>query len=173
LKRIANKLTYVVEVPNEYESVTKKKLLLKFTRQYGLETHQYCSDNGIAPKLFGCQDISGGWTMVIMEYLDGYPRLCDLDSQMKKKVKMSVMETVQIMHSGNYVHGDLRSVNIMISEGDVKLLDFDWSGKEGMIRYPHFINRISIKVWHSEVHAGALIRKTHDLHLLDHIFKDE
>ena len=61
--------------------------------------------------------------MVIMEYLDGYTRLCNLDSQMKKKVKMSVMETVQIMHSGNYVHGDLRSVNIMIFEEDVKLLD--------------------------------------------------
>ncbi|CAG8693939.1 2704_t:CDS:2, partial [Funneliformis caledonium] len=114
-----------------------------------------------------------GWMMVIMEYLNGYLRLCDLDSQMKKKVEMSVMETVQIMYSENYVHDDLRSINIMISEGDVKFIDFDWSGKEEMIRYPYFINCISIKVWYSEMYAGALIRKTHNLHLLDHIFKDE
>ena len=108
-----------------------------------------------------------------MEYLDGYSRLYDLDREMKKKVEMSVMAAVQVMHSENYVHGDLRSVNMMISKGNVKLLDFDWSGKEGLIRYPHFINRISIKSWHNEVCTGSFIRKTHNLYSLDYIFKDE
>jgi len=42
------------------------------------------------------------------------------------------------LHQENYVHGDVRNMNIMVkkdgSQG-FKLVDFDWSGRIGDVRY--------------------------------------
>lgn len=44
-------------------------------------------------------------------------------------------------HQDGFVHGDLRSPNIMITTAGPQLIDFDWAGKLGNAYYPVDINR--------------------------------
>ena len=49
----------------------------------------------------------------------------------------------------------------------IKLVDFDWSGKQGEVVYPPFQNP---KVeWHPDLRVSVKIQKEHDLHLLKHL----
>ena len=50
------------------------------------------------------------------------------------------------MHQQGFVHGDILNVNVMITNGltlAVMLLvvDFDWAGRIGEVRYPMNVNR--------------------------------
>ena len=49
--------------------------------------------------------------------------------------------------NNNYCHGDFRSLNILVDKPDtsIKLIDFDWSGIHGQVKYPIFINNTQIK----------------------------
>jgi len=54
---------------------------------------------------------------------------------------------IEKLESKNYVHGDLRSNNIVIRTDvieksvDLKVIDFDWAGEAGQVRYPEERNR--------------------------------
>ena len=39
-----------------------------------------------------------------------------------------------------HVHGDLRVQNILVVDDSISILDFDWAGKEGEVRYPQELN---------------------------------
>lgn len=86
------------------------------------------------------------------------------------------LETVlETLRRGNMVHGDLRSYNVMIRVDDqgmpvmvlpldedgrvsLKVVDFDWSGTSGQVRYPRHRNEDI--TWAGE--AGAPIKVKHD-----------
>lgn len=72
------------------------------------------------------------------------------------------------------VHGDCRGPNIMVrrmgsssSSGrvwDVRFVDLDWAGLEGVARYPV---RMSDKLpWHPDAKPGCFLHREHDRHLL-------
>ena len=65
--------------------------------------------------------------------------------------------------------GDLRPPNVMITnEGKVKLVDFNWVGEDGQARYPYLISsQIS---WAPGVKRYAIMKKEHDLHMLEQLF---
>jgi Ser/Thr protein kinase RdoA (MazF antagonist) len=69
------------------------------------------------------------------------------------------------------VHGDLHDFNIFARHdglsGDwhIQFIDFDTAGVEGSVTYPWWLNK-RLK-WHKDAVAGAIIRKEHDLHLID------
>ena len=48
----------------------REKVLVKFTRRYLKEAHQYCAEARVAPKLLGFRSLQAGWYMAVMEYLD-------------------------------------------------------------------------------------------------------
>jgi serine/threonine protein kinase len=53
------------------------------------------------------------------------------------------------LHQGSYVHGDIRNANVMVKEDGslgIRLVDFDWSGKVGEVRYPMSIYR-GARLW--------------------------
>ncbi|CAJ0844287.1 2555_t:CDS:2 [Entrophospora sp. SA101] len=63
-----------------------------------------------------------------------------------EELKEKIMEAVEMMHSQGWIHGDMRLKNIMFkqdnnNEWKVKLINFDWAGKEGYASYPLIINR--------------------------------
>ena len=62
-------------------------------------------------------------------------------------------------------HGDLRGPNFIVSGKRVILLDFDWGGEEGEVFYPADINMQL--TWHGDVQPGALIRREHDIFMLE------
>ncbi|KAE9402877.1 hypothetical protein BT96DRAFT_1083642 [Gymnopus androsaceus JB14] len=43
--------------------------ILKFTRRYGKDAHVFAAKEGLAPEIWGYQELSAGWKMVLMEDL--------------------------------------------------------------------------------------------------------
>lgn len=67
---------------------------------------------------------------------------------------------IDILHDNGFVHGDLRRPNVLIQNDQVKLIDFDWSGKEGEVKYPETMSMEH--GWHPDVRRCGPIEKVHD-----------
>lgn len=85
-----------------------------------------------------------------MEYLNNHSILyhitSNLDDQKRSSLRKKIEGVVGYLHNLGYVHGDLREGNILVrqlegNEFDVKLIDFEWSGKVGSACYSPFMNR--------------------------------
>ncbi|KAJ7686532.1 hypothetical protein B0H17DRAFT_1332763 [Mycena rosella] len=145
-------------------------LLVKFTRRYGVEAHLLCAQHRIAPRLFACEPIGGGWFAVVME--DVSRNYYQQNSVLEiRSLKEKLHEAVNILHHNGFVHGDLRPANILWKTdasgvtGDVLLVDFDWAGKEAETRYPGDLNPEITR--HADALDGAPITKEHDYFMLD------
>ena len=154
---------YSSELTSEYNFVffgdldstaDRQTLCIKFTHQYGEDVHRFCTEKGHAPKLHSVQRLPGGFFMVVMdnigeEYIDLHSFLEDhreiLSSSAYTDLKENIRQFLEEMHQNGWVHGDLRSTNVMVKksglDGSFLLIDFDWSGKNQDIVYPSFVNR--------------------------------
>ncbi|CAG8729625.1 29882_t:CDS:1, partial [Racocetra persica] len=122
--------------------------------QYSLDTHWLLADAEYAPKVFATSVIPGNWLLVYMECLDNYLMLScitiNLNNQERDDLKKKIEIVVKYLYDSEHVHGDLCEGNILVrqlenNEFDVKLIDFEWSGKVDSARYSHFMNHVSIK----------------------------
>jgi len=172
LKRLdPNKLLFLCSKSND-----ETKLCVKFTQKYSKDAHQYCADNGVAPELFAVEELPGGWLMVVMEYLDSSIELSELKGNVRASCKASATAAVAHLHAGGFVHGDIRDTNTMVQKWDngddvrnVKLVDFDWAGKEGETRYPANVNYREIPR-PLDAKDGMHIKKSHDDSMLSIMF---
>jgi len=160
---------WIVEIQFEDKQV---KGLVKFAQEYSEEAHRKCFELGLAPKLWAVNNLQLGWKIIIMEYLEEYKTLYALDSRIFPQTENAVRNAVKLIHDSNYVHGDLRDGNIMVKyedgEADIKIVDFDWAGKEGEAKYPESLNPTID--WHPDAGWHKLIKKEHDKHLVDCIY---
>src|SRR5712672_331390 len=129
-------ILYVAETtPN------REIILLKFTRHYSIELHEFCASRQRAPRIIGFQSLPGDCLVIAMEYLSLYvspsqahstilDRFCD-------KWINDLQKLTQEFHKSNLVHGDLRESNILCDGKDLVVLDFDWGGKVGEVYYPN------------------------------------
>jgi serine/threonine protein kinase len=130
-------------------SQLSQQLLVKFIAgEHGTDAHRAIAKAGYAPTLFGVSKVEGALTAYIMEYLsptDGWQTLHDYAKQhqdVKSRIKNQVDQLLEIMDNARIVHGDLRPNNIMIrhsrgeAEPQLKVVDFDWSGESGKVKYP-------------------------------------
>lgn len=90
---------------------------------------------------------------------------------------------VGILHGHDLVFGDLRPANIMLFQVEgtegielepvyiSMLIDFDWCGRHGMATYPAGLNNSGNIDWHEGVARGGVMRKEHDLFMLEHVKK--
>eukprot|EP00878_Enallax_costatus_P015950 GHUV01016723.1.p1 GENE.GHUV01016723.1~~GHUV01016723.1.p1 ORF type:complete len:358 (+),score=94.99 GHUV01016723.1:1566-2639(+) len=160
---------------------------VKFTTSfYPSHVHKAWQEHQLVPKLYSSQNLSGGYSYVVMELLDSkdWQRLCDvLEGEYSEKDKMDARQaaerTLEAAHKievkldgmmGRAVHGDCRGPNIMMrranSGWDVRFVDLDWSGFDGVGRYPP---RMSSKIdWHPTAKPGLVLQQVHDVHLLEH-----
>jgi RIO-like serine/threonine protein kinase len=104
------------------------------------------------------------WKIIVMEYLDLKP-VCDLKNH-ASIICGKLAEIISLMRDNEFVHGDFRSSNVLgvlnngEFQGQVVVLDFDWSGKHGVVRYP---NQMSKEIqWPQGCQPGALLDYTHD-----------
>lgn len=159
-------------------SEQNRNLLLKFTQKYSKGAHEHCASHKIAPELYAIEEMAGGWMMVVMEYLneETYTLLCN--SRIPEQIlRTGVRNAVFFLHRGNFVHGDIRGVNIMVKRewnecdvtGNVKLIDFDWAGQEGSARYPPNVNYEQVER-PREARDGLFITKDHDDFMTNHLF---
>ena len=118
------------------------KFVVKFTRTYCKEAHLHCyNHNAGAPELYGIGPLPGGWLYVCMKYIE---RMSWLDLMYRRDVKGELRGLVAHLHSANYVHGDIKQMNVLVTEPPdgmprVCLCDFDWAGLEGVAMNPAFI----------------------------------
>lgn len=145
-------------------------VVVKFVRSYSRDLHEHCASIDLAPPLLGFEKLAGDWFMVVMEYMKDFETLSTLRDH--ASFRRTVMELVRSFHDLGFVHGDMRDSNLLVrvDEKDLKLIDFDWGGKEGEVRYPVLINNYTV---HRplDVVGGQLITKEHDIEMVEDIFR--
>ncbi|KIY64454.1 hypothetical protein CYLTODRAFT_493121 [Cylindrobasidium torrendii FP15055 ss-10] len=148
------------------ESDNKKAdVVVKFSYTYCPEAHALLAKQteAFAPKLFYHEfeeDIQM-W-MIVMAYTKGQ----SWHASPSQGAHRALQKAIQVLHLGDFVHGDVRVPNVLVDGDRVQIIDFDWCGRASQVRYPVDMNR-DVKEWHSEAKPGCLIEKEHDLHCLN------
>jgi hypothetical protein len=152
-------------------------MILKFTANYSIEVHDFCARKRYAPKIRGYEKpASSGFHVILMDdsiadgfllYAEHPPRNAD-----KALVVEKLRNVLKDLHDAKFVHGDFRPANIFyrIKDGrvDIHMIDFEFSGREGVGVYPSTLNPAP-NVWHPSVEAGATLECEHDEHWLDRL----
>jgi hypothetical protein len=145
---------------------TGKRICIKFTQQYSDVVHNYCASKGFAPALHGVNRLAGGWYMVVMDAVD-------IDHEEITAKRCSAIDEIRsglvMLHQAGYVHGDIRDANVMVpKDGSTgfMLVDFDWAGKIGVVRYPALVNRKDI-LRPEGAEDGKLILANHDMYMIE------
>jgi hypothetical protein len=100
--------------------------------------------------------------MLVMEAVKGD---IEFNSSLPIQAKERLQDLVNRLHFQNLVHGDLRANNIRVVGDRVCIIDFDWSGKAGIQRYPDFMNHQEI-VWPDGARDGEFLYPEHDIEWL-------
>ncbi|KAG8908628.1 hypothetical protein FRB99_004916 [Tulasnella sp. 403] len=131
---------------------------------YGEKVHQILASSGFAPAFYGTKRIEGAPTAIVMECLQpplidrqgtpGWLTLSDFtkhegSAQHKGSIRIALDNLLGALRENWMVHGDIRSNNVMLKvdsacapcmdEGGhvyLKVVDFDWAGTSGEVRYP-------------------------------------
>ncbi|KAF8325091.1 uncharacterized protein EI90DRAFT_2933000, partial [Cantharellus anzutake] len=83
-----------------------------------------------------------------------------------------IRKMVTSLHQAGYVHGDIRTTNIMVKRDctpRIMLVDFDWAGVPGEVRYPMNVNNAEIKR-PSGADDGELILADHGVKMIDYMY---
>ncbi|KAF8196946.1 hypothetical protein BJ912DRAFT_1079970 [Pholiota molesta] len=159
------------------------ELIVKLVLRYGEATHRCLAEKRLAPELYLCQPVIGGFIAVVMERAKGKP----LDwlhpdlNYSKTSIFDQLKEVLTALQGRRLVHGDLRAPNIIVDAGStIKVIDFDWAAKEGEGVYPSTINMEELcKQWHRGVGPKQKMRMKHDRYAVfevlgpDHLDVDE
>ena len=89
-----------------------------------------------------------------------------LDCALPSDVRGSIAQAIETLEKAGFVHGDLRRPNVMIDgEGKVKIIDFDWAGREMEVRYPLRISSFLFPK-NQGIEGRGEIRNEHDKFML-------
>jgi hypothetical protein len=153
------------------------------------QVHDAWQEEGLVPTLHRCDALPGAYCCVATELLaatDGWKMLPELgDSSPDQQQCFGAVEqalsrahSILVQHGGGRalaVHGDMRGPNIMVRRArgaeagggagwEVRFVDLDWAGLEGVARYPA---RMSAELpWHPGAKPGSVLQQAHDVHLL-------
>ena len=173
----------------EYEG---KTVVVKFCERYGEDAHRKLADAGLAPKLHYCSEVVGGVFMAVMEQVDGRDSYSEFRHRdLPRTVLDDIKRALGKLHDAQLVYGDMRRPNIMVvkrpksrdvdGEGEEKgeledevewrglLIDFDWSGPVGVVKYPPTLNTCGEIKWAKGVEPATAIQAKHDLDMLEKI----
>ncbi|KAJ8481245.1 hypothetical protein ONZ45_g15372 [Pleurotus djamor] len=193
--------TYTSNVPNKRvyfaNGSTGRKLVVKFSSIYSKEAHIKAAQLHLAPKLLGYER-HGEWHMIVMEDLSSnYMNLqAVIDAPLVRNLNLRTIydhlhARLRRFHEAKYVHGDIRSINILVSSQFLKglssplplgsmndeldnvagfalLVDFDWAGLAGEVTYPWNINPEVIRPFDAKI--GTRILADHDIQMLNQEF---
>ncbi|KAH8112800.1 hypothetical protein DFH11DRAFT_383815 [Phellopilus nigrolimitatus] len=150
---------------------TRERLVIKFTKRYDIASHELLSEAGYAPHLYYADPPydSKEWRMVVVKYIPT-ARLRDTSAKENPILRQDIHDAIALLHEDGRVFGDLRRGNILIWKSEAgrpraMLIDFDWSGKEGVARYPYDRNDMEI-IWPEGSKPGGTIQRSHDIYFL-------
>jgi hypothetical protein len=151
------------------KTANDEKICIKFVHHYSKDVHRFCVSKGFALTLKGFEELPGGWHMLVMEMI-GEDYCCLLDFAAPYAHYDDIMGKLASLHQENYVHGDVCSTNIMVKKDGnhgFKLMDFDWSGRIGEVRYPMNVYQ-GLRLWRPQgAEDGKLIKADHDIDMLN------
>ncbi|PIL28284.1 hypothetical protein GSI_09572 [Ganoderma sinense ZZ0214-1] len=141
---------------------------VKFVERYGVAPHTLLAGHHLAPQLFFAGEVLNGLTMVVMQALEGdcLPEVFPKHYLPVIRRDIGAAKDLLQAHVPPFVHGDIRPPNVvMVNRGGRKhayLIDFDWSGEDGVEKYPNILNP-QVK-WPRPVNMlqGKRIRGWHD-----------
>ncbi|CAG8806019.1 28516_t:CDS:2, partial [Racocetra persica] len=107
---------------------------------------------GYAPKVIATLVIPGNWLLIYIECLNNHSilhNISNLKDSEQNSLKKKIKEVIEYLYNLEHIHGDLCEGNILVrqledNEFDVKLIDFEWSGKVGSAHYSPLMNREDI-----------------------------
>ncbi|KAG8930623.1 hypothetical protein FRC01_002476 [Tulasnella sp. 417] len=153
---------------------TEYPVKVRFTRKYSEEAHRLLAKANLAPKILHCQELTNGWTVVVMDSIQGKDLASLGNGPIGKRVLSDIESALTLLHEEGFVFGDLRGPNVMLcdrpasqekTEQGAMLVDFDCAGMQGSQFYPYDLNP---KVcWAHGVQGGDLITQEHDKEMFE------
>jgi len=146
---------------------------VKFTRRYSIAAHEECVKLQCAPVLHDFKLLPGGWFMIVMDYLDYDHYHVPEDSDLSDELYEVMKNSLDKLHKAGFVHGDIRIINTMVKNSEPSrfmLLDFDWSGIIGEVRYPPNVNTAQELQRPDGAIDGKLVLAKHDRKMLKVMF---
>ena len=149
---------------------------------YGGDVHAAWAAAGLAPALHAVERLPGGMHMVAMDLLsptDGWQVLALLmpKSPAAAAARAAALTALAAAHSvalpggaTRAAHGDCRGANVFVRAArggvtwEARFVDFDWSGTEGVARYPPLMS--AAVPWSPGARPGTLLAQAHDTDLL-------
>lgn len=127
----SHKALFVASVRPENDAGNLGSAIVKSTKLYCQDAHKILVEASPAPGLRYCEKVESiGMYLVVMDIIVGeYPEAPRKDRDFTEKLRMAI----ETLHAKGFVHGDLREPNVLVTkEGDVKIIDFDWSGRHAI-----------------------------------------
>ncbi|KAJ3729110.1 hypothetical protein DFJ43DRAFT_1040729 [Lentinula guzmanii] len=91
------------------------EVVVKFALRYSEVGHRLLADVKLAPRIHYCSfEKSIGLWVIVMDYIQG--NVCN--RKLTKPQKDSLADAIGILHKNNFVFGDLREPNVIITEGE-------------------------------------------------------
>jgi len=144
-----------------------EKIVVKFTRKYGKELHEFCADQNYSPKLLAYERLPGDWIGVAMEFVASACHFFESKfiQECGRRWLEEMDKMVAAIHGAGYVHGDLRPPNFVVDGKKLLLIDFDWGGNEGDAMFPDIELQRIIRIDRND----TMITKEHDQRVLVHM----
>ena len=102
-----------------------------------------------------------------------------LNPDQEERVERKVKTIVRTLHEGGFVHGDIRNTNIFVNQASltsddvtIHLIDFDWAGYDGEVKYPMEINCDTVRRPEG-VEGGEVITQEHDNEMVSYLFEEK
>jgi len=111
--------------------------------------------------------------MIVMDYLDYDHYHVPEDSDLSDELYEVMKNSLDKLHKAGFVHGDIRIINTMVKNSEPSrfmLLDFDWSGIIGEVRYPPNVNTAQELQRPDGAIDGKLVLAKHDRKMLKVMF---
>ena len=177
-QNIPHEITYSSKLKDHVfrGKTTNMNVIVKFVEQYSKEAHGILERVDLAPKLLCCKKATSRFYMVVMEDLANAQQLGSyINNETPIEHKRFLLEqsekALRELHTNHYCHGDFRGNNILVVPSnnaigmDIRVIDFDWSGKADKDTYPYFMNHFVLR-WHETASDGEVLKPEHDSYWL-------
>jgi hypothetical protein len=110
------------------------QFVLKYAREkYGIAQHLAAANVGAAPALLGYRSLPGGFVCIAMELLDNTWKMYNSETASREEREAALHFYSSIFGGNGFVHGDLRTSNVMIhrdsTSGRLKIMFLDFGRK--------------------------------------------
>ena len=161
-----------------------------------MDIHNHVAELMMGPFVVGEESFDPWWHVIVMQYIEDAEHF---HHEKHANLLPKVRQLIAHMHASDFVHGDIRHLlfvfcfsfffflsslhfrvsfpyfrgpNVLVKEESVVLIDFDWAGVAGEVKYPMDLNEVTWKKFETAgIKADVPITKAHDDALVEALVK--